>query len=80
MFVMRGPSFRGRELDTYSIEAVPQATKLRGSSPRECRLGNRLSAHWLKSAGYDWLDLTDRKWLISTDPNSNQNWFQELRR
>ena len=34
VFVMRGPSFRGRELDTYSVEAVPQATKLRGMQPK----------------------------------------------
>ena len=34
------------------------------------RLGNRLPAHWLKSDGYDWLDSTDRKWPILTDPNS----------
>ena len=33
VFVMSGPSYRGRELDTYSVEAVPQATKLRGSRP-----------------------------------------------
>lgn len=30
VFMMRGPSYRGRGLDTYSIEAVPQATKVRG--------------------------------------------------
>lgn len=34
VFVMRGPSFRGRELDTYSVEAVPHATKLRGMQPK----------------------------------------------
>ena len=34
VFVMRGPSFRGRELDTYSVEVVPQATKLRGMQPK----------------------------------------------
>ena len=34
VFVMRGPSYRGRELDTYSVEAVPQATKLRGMQPK----------------------------------------------
>ena len=34
VFVMRGPSFRGRELDTYSVEAVPQATKLRCMQPK----------------------------------------------
>ena len=27
---MRGPSFRGRGLGTYSVEAVPQAVKVRG--------------------------------------------------
>lgn len=27
---MRGPSFRGRRLGTYSVEAVPQAVKVRG--------------------------------------------------
>lgn len=30
VFVMRGPSYRGRGLDTYSVEAVPQAVKVRG--------------------------------------------------
>ena len=34
---MRGPSYRGRELDTYSVEAVPQAVKVRGIQPRGCR-------------------------------------------
>ena len=29
-----GPSYRGRELDTYSVEAVPQATKVRGMQPK----------------------------------------------
>lgn len=33
VFVMRGPSHRGRELDTYSVEAVPQAVKVRGIQP-----------------------------------------------
>lgn len=33
VFVMRGPSYRGRELDTYSVEAVPQAVKVRGIQP-----------------------------------------------
>lgn len=33
-FIMRGPSYRGRELDTYSVEAVPQATKVRGMQPK----------------------------------------------
>lgn len=33
VFMMRGPSYRGRELDTFSVEAVPQATKQRGASP-----------------------------------------------
>ena len=30
VFVMRGPSYRGRELNTYAVEAAPQATRLRG--------------------------------------------------
>ena len=30
VFMMRGPSYRGKGLDTYSVEAVPQATKARG--------------------------------------------------
>jgi hypothetical protein len=34
VFVMRGPSYRGRGLDTYSVEAVPQATKVRGMQPK----------------------------------------------
>jgi DNA replication protein DnaC len=34
VFMMRGPSYRGRELDTYSVEAVPQATKARGMQPK----------------------------------------------
>lgn len=33
VFVMRGPSYRGRGLDTYSVEAVPQAVKVRGIPP-----------------------------------------------
>lgn len=33
VFVMRGPSYRGRELDTYSVEAVPQAVKVKGIQP-----------------------------------------------
>ncbi len=33
VFVIRGPSYRGRELDTYSVEAVPQAVKVRGIQP-----------------------------------------------
>jgi DNA replication protein DnaC len=33
VFMMRGPSYRGKELDTYSVEAVPQATKQRGMQP-----------------------------------------------
>ena len=32
--MMRGPSYRGRGLDTYSVEAVPQATKVRGMQPK----------------------------------------------
>lgn len=31
VFMMRGPSYRGRGLDTYSVEAVPQAMRQRGS-------------------------------------------------
>ncbi|WP_235927396.1 ATP-binding protein [Parafannyhessea umbonata] len=27
VFMMRGPGYRGRGLDTYSVEAVPQATR-----------------------------------------------------
>lgn len=34
VFMMRGPSYRGKGLDTYSVEAVPQATKQRGMQPR----------------------------------------------
>ena len=30
VFMMRGPSYRGKGLDTYSVEAVPQAFKQRG--------------------------------------------------
>jgi hypothetical protein len=33
VFMMRGPSYRGKGLDTYSVEAVPQATKQRGAGP-----------------------------------------------
>ena len=33
VFMMRGPSYRGKGLDTYSVEAVPQATKQRGTQP-----------------------------------------------
>lgn len=33
VFMMRGPSYRGKGLDTYSVEAVPQATKTRGIQP-----------------------------------------------
>lgn len=33
VFVMRGPSYRGRGCETYSVEAVPQATKTRGTQP-----------------------------------------------
>ena len=33
VFMMRGPSYRGKGLDTYSVEAVPQATKTRGMQP-----------------------------------------------
>ena len=31
--MMRGPSYRGRGLDTYSVGAVPQAMKVRGIQP-----------------------------------------------
>ena len=34
VFMMRGPSYCGRGLDTYSVEAVPQATKVRGMQPK----------------------------------------------
>lgn len=34
VFMMRGPSYRGRGLDTFSVEAVPQATKQRGLQPQ----------------------------------------------
>ena len=34
VFMMRGPSYRGRDLDTFSVEAVPQATKQRGAQPQ----------------------------------------------
>lgn len=30
VFMMHGPSYRGRGPDTYSVEAVPRATKVRG--------------------------------------------------
>ena len=33
VLVMRGPSFRGRGLDTFSVEALPQATGQRGAQP-----------------------------------------------
>lgn len=36
LFVIRGPSYRGRELDTYSVEAAPGGEG-GGSSPRRCR-------------------------------------------
>lgn len=31
-FMMYGQSYRGRGLDTYSVEAVPQATKVKGGA------------------------------------------------
>lgn len=31
--MMRGPSYRGGGLDTFSVEAVPQATKHRSARP-----------------------------------------------
>ena len=34
VFMMRGPSYRGRGLDTYSVEAIPQTTKVRGMQPK----------------------------------------------
>ena len=34
VLVMRGPSYRGRGLDTHSVEAVPQATRVRGMQPK----------------------------------------------
>lgn len=34
VFMMRGPGYRGRGLDTYSVEAVPQATRVRGMQPK----------------------------------------------
>ena len=34
VFMMRGPSYRGRGLDTHSVEAVPQATRVRGMQPK----------------------------------------------
>ena len=33
VFMMRGPSYRGGGMDTFSVEAVPQATKTRGVRP-----------------------------------------------
>ena len=33
VFMMRGPSFRRRGLDTFSVEALPQATRQRGAQP-----------------------------------------------
>lgn len=32
-FVMRGPSYRGSGLDTYSVEVAPQAVKVKGIQP-----------------------------------------------
>lgn len=34
VFVMRGPSYSGSGFDTYSVEAVPQAVKVRGDPAR----------------------------------------------
>ena len=34
VFMMRGPSYRGRGLGTYSVEAIPQTTKVRGMQPK----------------------------------------------
>ena len=33
VFMMRGRSYRGKGLDTYSVEAMPQTTKRRGMQP-----------------------------------------------
>ena len=33
VFTVALTSYRGRELDTYSVEAVPQAVKVRGIQP-----------------------------------------------
>ena len=33
VLVMRGPSFRGRGLDTFSVEALPKAIRQRGAQP-----------------------------------------------
>ena len=41
VFVMRGPSHRGRGLDTYSVEAVPQAVKVRGIQPEGMQESDR---------------------------------------
>ena len=74
VFMMRGPSYRGRGLDTHSVEAVPQATKVRGMQPEGVqplhRLGNRLPAHWPESADRDWRLSPDWMWLNSSDANS----------
>lgn len=36
---MRDQSYRGSEVGTYSVEAVPQVTKVGGCSPRKCSCG-----------------------------------------
>ena len=33
VFMMRGPSYRGGGLETFPVEAVPQATRQRGAGP-----------------------------------------------
>ena len=33
VYMMRGPSYRGGGLKTYSVEVVPQVTKRRGANP-----------------------------------------------
>ena len=74
VFMMRGPSYRGRGLDTYSVEAVPQATRVRGMQPKGVwplhKLGNRLPAHWPESADRDWRLSPDWMWLNSSGANS----------
>lgn len=34
-FMKRSQSYRGSEVGTYSVEAVPQVTKVRGVQPKE---------------------------------------------
>ena len=74
VLVMRGPGYRGRGLDTHSVEAVPQATKVRGMQPKGVqplhKLGNRLPAHWPESADRDWRLSPDWMWLNSSGANN----------